>query len=208
MARTRKGKKSRATRPGNGKRDLAVYIREPSLKVHKFSRVYQFGSAGKQALDSGTGFGVALSSLPNFADYTTLFNQYRITGLDVEYVLQTQVISGSYPRMIFAVDYEDNSSPTSEPEMLQYENCDIFNFSQMKPTFKRSLVPRVAVPAFQFGVTTAYSVGAPGTWINCDYPSVIHYGWKHWLNNYNSTNTPTIDIKIYLRLHIECRGER
>lgn len=206
MVKSSKAKR-RSRRNNRADKDLSVVYREPRMRIHRFSRLVNYGTIAQGALDTGFGYAVLLQNLPNYTEFTALFNQYRIMQVDVEYVLQTQLISGAFPRLSYCVDYNDNTNPTSEDQILQYENASVCNFSQMKTVFKRSYVPRIALPAYQ-GAFTAYTTSPPGTWVDCDNPGVLHYGWKHWLSNYNSTSTPTVQVKLYFRLHFECRGER
>jgi hypothetical protein len=178
------------------------------MRVHRFERLVNFGQLGQSAVDQGTGFAVSLANIGAYAEFTALFNQYRICQVDLEYILSTQVIGSSYPRMAFCVDYNDSAAPATEADLLQYEHCSVINFSQFKTVFKRSFKPRIALAAYQPSAFSSYSTAPPDSWVDTDNPTVQHYGWKTFITNYNSTSFPAVKLQLYFRFHFECKGLR
>ena len=99
--------------------------------VYKFSRTVE---GWCDVITNGivanlSAFDFRLNSLPNYTDFTNLFDMYRITKVEVEWLPEyteltdASALSNSVNvRFNSAVDIADGSAPTSVSEVLEYGN--------------------------------------------------------------------------------------
>jgi hypothetical protein len=171
------------------------------------SRVQYLGPIAKVALDAGLGRSYKLSDLQSYTEYTALFNEYRINKVTVIYLLATSLVSTAYPRIAFCVDVNDGATPTLETDVLQYKKPKLIQMSQTLTRFEHTFVPRVAMATYS-GAFSSYATAPAGQWLDTDSPSVQHYGTKEYISNYNSTNYPNTDLRLYIKLDMEFRRPR
>ena len=77
------------------------------------------------------GFNFSLNDLPNYTEFTALYDQYKINAVRFTMLpQQTQSISiGSVnnpianARVFSAIDYNDGSAPASVDELREYKTC-------------------------------------------------------------------------------------
>lgn len=201
-------------RPRQGKRkrsvlDVATTSSVVAPIVHSYTRMYKLGDIVAGPADGGSGRSFTLSSLPNSSEFTSLYNQYRITQIDLIYEFSTHILPSSkaYPRLTFCVDYNDASNPSAESELLQYETAEVFQFGQVKHTFKRSFKPRVALAAYQ-GTFSGYTTAPESMWLNCDNTSIQYYGIKEWVSNYNTVLASGATLTVYARYYMDFKAVR
>lgn len=77
--------------------------------------------------DIGRSFVGQLSQLPNISEFTSLFDQYRITKIHFSFFLLragTFSTTGvyNYPNMCFAYDPNDSTTPTVLADVTSYQN--------------------------------------------------------------------------------------
>ncbi len=197
----------RKRQPRNGgRKDIAVYRNIPSPQVYHFTRMVKLGLITNTAVDGGSGRFFMLQQVPSYTEITNLFTQYRISRVDLVYMFKTHILpSGkAYPRITFGVDYSDATTPLLESDVLQLGDSETFQFGQVKHTFERSLVPRVATALYQ-GAFSGYGTAPSGQWIDCDSPTVQYYGTKEWLSDYNTTLASGAQVELYVRYHIDAK---
>lgn len=182
-----------------------------SLKFHKFIRSLTFGQSYVIGLDTRTGFlvngvssglfnmqfnftlagvnvllnGVASTTLPmpNYTEFTALYDQYRIDYVDCMFIFsnnQSSVNSpGSVlPVMYLAKDYDD-SNAANYPDLQQYSTQRVWQLGEQARNngiYRLRVKPNVDVALYQ-GVTTGYARGKPML-VDTSSPSVPHYGVK------------------------------
>ena len=122
-------------------------------KVYKFKRSFLLSNNGddwKYGPGCITGYNpidltVMLDKLPNYTDFTSLFDSYRITGVEYRFVPHFNV--GQVPlgpqntqvaRLVTVVDKDDNSSLTGLTAAMQYASMEE---SLLDKERKRSFVP-------------------------------------------------------------------
>lgn len=163
--------------------DGASFISIPTMRCLSFQRLYKFDliarAVKRYSMSVGTSpildyLNFQISDIGNIAEYTALFDQYRIKKVVVMFIPRaTQVYwgnsSGDVPYVQTAIDYNDNSSAGTTPS--EYQSCVT---TQMTTTFVRSFTPRFAAPVFN-GVTSAYVQGPTTGWLDTTYTSVPHY---------------------------------
>jgi hypothetical protein len=125
----------------------------------------------------------AFSQLDQYATFAALFDQYRITRVDLEFrpAYTANSLSLSFggatpavcPLIYVVVDYDDATTPASLAAFRQYENCQVHQYE----SFTISYVPHAAVCAYASGTFTSYA-NVTSPWIDCSSIGVQHYGWK------------------------------
>lgn len=209
MARSKQRATRRKSARTNYNSDVAIVRAVPQSSIYNCVRTVNLGVITATSIDSGVGRRFRLGDLPVVSDYTNLFDQYRILKVEVIYVLSTHILASQarYPRLTFAVDYSDASNPGSENDILSYQNCETFQFGQVKHTFKRVFRPRAAMAAFE-GAFTGYGMAPADTWFDCNDSNIEHYGTKEWINNYNTTAATGAVINVYHRYHLQFKNAR
>lgn len=163
--------------------DGASFIGIPTIRPTVYQRVYRFDLLAPAVKRYSMTVGVSpivdyinfqLTDIPDYTQYTALFDRYRIKGVTVVFKNRgTQVYwgnsSGDVPYCTTAIDYNDNASAGVPADRYQTVVT-----TQMTTSFSRKLVPQKAVPVFN-GVSSAYVSGRNDQWIDAAYPGVPHY---------------------------------
>jgi len=150
-----------------------------TAKTYTFKRYYP---SVTQTTDGSTelfaGYYHTLNGLDGYAEFTALFDQYRIVEIGVHATpgMNTETLaaggSGFNAQLLTYVDFDDASPPASQGEMLQRQNLQSWMWS--KP-FSFRYRPRVATAAYS-GAFTSYANSSP--WLDVASPAVQYYGWK------------------------------
>lgn len=204
----RKGGKSGKGKAGNGtvfdsSRSSYALTLAPT-GVHRFLRTSRQADVSKSATDSGYQVVFNLGALPNSTEFTTLFDVYRIDKVDITFVLDLATVAStvSYPRIVFAPDWNDSTPPTFENDVLSYQQAKSYQFSDVNRELTISMVPAVARTVFATAVTSGYGWGKEKLWLDSAYPTLPHFGLKFFLNNYNSTSFGGTVLRYYTRYHL------
>jgi hypothetical protein len=165
------------------------------------------GSLSKGLVDAGNGILFELSNITNISEITNLYSLYRIDVIDYTWELTTPFLSGvAYPRLVVAVDYARASIPKTEKEVLEYANPQVKQFGPEATKFTLRFSPRVAMNAFQSGVSSGYVEPDKAVWISTGNTGVDHYGIKYWLGDYNTTTSSAATIRTYGRYKLSLKG--
>jgi hypothetical protein len=138
-----------------------------------------FSLAGTYFFIGGTN--VQITSVPNFSEFTALYDQYKIDHVEVGFTFSNNVSTVSNPSTVLpilgvAIDYDDIAD-TNYSSLQQYDSFQSFqlgnNFRGGKRVFRLS-------PTFTSSVYTNAGTGharqrGP---LDCAYPTVQHYGLK------------------------------
>lgn len=164
------------------------------------------------ATESHGAYKFKLSDLPNYTEFTSLFDKYRITGIRAQFLPRVNImdlknVNASFteiPPVLTVVDYDDASGTDDYASLCQYENAKIHN--QFRP-FSVYFKPMVAIAAYQ-GAFTGYS-SSRKTWIDAASPSVEYYALKWATPPYSAINSianPTYDV--IFTYYIQCKYPR
>lgn len=116
-----------------------------------------------------------LSDLPNYTEFTALFDQYKFDRVEVDFipVVTTTNSALTVDSMIWtAVDFDD-ANATTALQIAEYENCHVYPPTQR---FSVDITPRVALAAYAGAFTSYANVGS--IWLDVGSPSIEHYGFK------------------------------
>jgi len=139
-----------------------------------------------------------LNNLDNIASFQNLFDQYRISEIEVWLEPNGEFVnSGGF--LYTLVDYDDSTVLTSLTSTADFPNVLVSNSTD---GHYHRFTPHVAVAAYSGTFTSFTNVAAP--WIDTSSPSVQHYGIKAAC----SVTASSIGIVIRSRYHIEFRNVR
>lgn len=194
------------------RRSMMVPIRpiRPS-NVHHYKRTF----LASDTLPIGPGlyykgFYFKLSSLPNYTEFTSLYDEYRVNKILVKAIPNfsgsnlgpqgTSSVLQQIPNLHSVIDNDDSTDPTSLNELLQYGNH--------KMTRGNRIHSRLFTPAIQMASyegSTQINVEKYKAWINCANPDVRFYGVKYALEGSNVTQG---QFNVYVTMYISCKGVR
>lgn len=178
-----------------------------SLNVHHFKRTFTLtdvnsSSAGNQFF----GYSFNLTQLPNFAEFTSLFDAYRINKILVKFVpnhnsSDVGVTAQNIPNFHSVLDYNDATAPASLNQMYEYANW--------KMTRGTAIHKRIFRPTTLDSVDTgsgAVSSSNPQwkQWINTGNANVNHYGLKVGIEI--SQATYDISWRPYITVYLSCKS--
>lgn len=129
--------------------------------------------------DSFTSLNFRLNQLPQFSEFTVLYDQYKINGVKLELIPQfdsanvgaigTNVVSQNF----LINDYDDSLVPTTMDTLLQNQSVKRCSSTRI---MKHYIRPCVASQVFNTGITSTYS--ARRQFIDCNSADTEHYGVK------------------------------
>jgi hypothetical protein len=160
-------------------------------------------SLGKAASDQGYALTFSLDDAVSYSDFTTLFDEYRITRADITFWWQPGTSSVQFPHMCTAIDYDGATAPGAYTDLFQYSSTHIAMFNTANTIHNVSVKnPGVSLSTFS---GNAAPVRSP--WIDCSNVSQVHYGLLLFVGEYNST-TASGAISYHVRYHLEFRTTR
>jgi hypothetical protein len=186
-------------------------ILKPSYTApYKFSRSFSLGNLPKSAADQGYAYPFALNQIPSSTEFTTLFDKYRITTIDLtfsyNYLGTTSSASQQtvelYPALSLFMDDDDAIIPTSKSDVQERMSVQRVSFSPLRQTISVRIRPRWT----QSRAGTSTNLAPVGTWIDMSTPAVQHYGVKLWADSYNLGNPSSISVQGVM--HFECNNVR
>lgn len=120
-------------------------------------------------------FTFQLTNIPNSTEFTSLYDQYKINAVSVcFYPKQTEVTSLSTTdnvrgnaRILTAIDYNDDTPPTTLDDLRQYESCEVDVILNKHERY---------IPKPLFLNNSGQNVNS---WLSTANPSTKHYGLKY-----------------------------
>lgn len=149
------------------------------------------------------------TDLPDNANYSGAFDQYRITM--IEYFVKPTCQKGTsnaatspYAFMYFIHDYDDATSPSSLSALLSYSNVTIIGPGESHARKIRPHCATAMTTSAAGAITGAQNQASP--WLDSSSTSVVHYGIKYGITQGNSTNLTT--WRLFARIHCELRNQK
>lgn len=203
-------KKKRATKKRFYKRRRVI---NPNLKrdIYYFKRYISnpetiTGNAVHAPYLAGYSFN--LGQLPNVGEFTALFDQYRITYIQVKFFLKIDpgaqtAATASYPRIFYCRDYDDDVLPPSL-NVLREHNRTSVRVLHPNRAVTVGFKPAIADLIYSSPTSSAYSPQWK-QWIDCNNSAVPHYGLKWAIDDFTNTN---YRLSTEVRYWFQCRGMR
>lgn len=183
-------------------------IRRPlkrTLNVHHFKRTL-IGTDIPTA--TGTTFGAVifrLNQLADFADFTNLYDSYRINKVVWKLVPNVNSAEAGatqkLPQVHSVIDTNDNTAPTALTQLVQYSN---YRMTMGSRIHTRMLTPASRDEAFQ-STGTAY----PATinfkkWITTEYPAITFLGIKYAIGS--TAAAAAVTYTPYVTFYFSCKN--
>lgn len=195
--------------------------------VHHFKRVVKISditaswSSAGGAVNIAGAYAFSLDSLPNYTEFTALYDMYKIKGVKLSFVpsgnsYMTSTVSGitsavGFSRFHSVIDYDDLSTPANETTLLQY------NTLRSTPGYRihnRFVKPRVQMSVLDdntAGTVAPAAIGRAGQWLDTDNPTIDHTGIKIWCSapiNSGATAGTSITYSVYATYYLAFKMTR
>lgn len=199
----------RSARRKFGRRQM---IMKKGRIIHFFKRSYKqeisITNSGFQAITSdGTNYNdFKLNQLPNYTDFTNLYDSYKICGIRQKFVfnrnnadVQTTTAGHELPMLITVNDYNDDGALANENEALEYST---FKQTRLDRPTKRYWRPTEQTVA---GGTTSTDY-MKSKWTSTEAPERIHRGLKVAVDTINTATGAVVGtLCIYTTYYVACR---
>jgi len=200
----------------NFRRKYGGYRKKMSTNVHKFTRFEAQETGAYRTVDcnfgatgwNGTAFTFDLSRLPNYTEFTALYDQYKITGVKINFDWSPDVTSSTgleiyTPKLWLVRDYDDSTTPSLD-ELIQSTRvkCMRINVERSHSIF---LKPAVLQQVYK-SVVSYGNVPKWNQWIDCNDTTVPHYGLKLVSQGLPSTDCGKISCRV--KYYLKCKNVR
>jgi len=175
-------------------RKKARTYRTPKFHFKRGAELITYNGTGTPVT---TGFTFTLGSLLNVAEFTTLFDMYRINAVMLRFHYRLDPGSApygngaSYPRMFSVKDYDDSNAPANVNELREYSNCKMKVLNPNKP-----LVYKIT-PAIKSAVGVN-STPKWKQWLDCQFTNTDHFGFKWIVDNLPSNSVLELEVIYYV----------
>jgi hypothetical protein len=151
-------------------------------------------------------------AVPDYTDFTNLFDIYRIAGCEVRMFYNvntsTTFATAGLPLLACVIDYNDINPLANLGAALEYTNCALLQLGNVRgssPSCNVSWKPRIAAEANAPGSAVAALAPSGPIWLDSTYPNIPHYGMKAVYDNWTAgAGTVVGEIQIYVKILIEC----
>lgn len=162
--------------------------------VYYYTRYCDYGDVNCDGLTSTElGYNFSLNDLPNYAEFTSLYDMYKINAVKLTFIPR-QTVSNSTSsinnadntaRFFSAIDYNDSSVATAD-QLREYQTA---KFTRLLRTHKRYIYkPKILD-------SNSYSVSP---WMSTLSPSANYYGLKIAIEPTGSALIYGVEAKFYL----------
>lgn len=182
----------------------------PTLRCRRFTQLFyvpgddvNYDKFGSRTFE--------LSDLPNYTEFTTLFDRFRITGIKYRWVLineptgaaiTTSTNRGASVKVGWVHDYDDATAPTAATQLYQYASYKEIWLNSNKMTSRWFYFKPSTLSVNYYGVANTNSCTANfKDMIDCDYPTTDHYGIKYNVNPVYAGQQVKFECFYYVKLH-------
>lgn len=211
----RYGKKKRMLRRRKyNKRGYRKIASKVNLKrqVHYFSRKAYLTTIVSANLNvpTLTSLSFKLNDIPSVADYTALFDQYKLSFVKLNFKLTVDpsaqtAVNAFYPTMYYCPDYDDITVPGSLNELREHGRCRQVVLRPNRYTTVK-MKPAVLTEVLRNTGTTTLSPKWR-QWIDMAHPDTLHYGLKYAIDNQFNLN-PNYALEVTAQYWFSCRDTR
>lgn len=157
----------------------------------------------------------SLASVPNYTEFTNLYDNYKITGVAVE--LRPTFTGGelnniansannvAIPDIRTVVDYDDANVIATENELLQYQNI---KWTRGNRIHRRYFKPKPAVPIYKDALSFGYSPAYSPRWYDTAYATVPFNALKIWIDPLAGGQPTNVVYRVYTTYYLRFRGTK
>lgn len=154
------------------------------------------------------GLNFQLADIPSLADFTGLYDHYRIKYVELKFYLRKDpsaqvALDAVYPRMWWSTDYDDSSTPSSLNELREHGQCKTAILTQYRP-IRIFIKPSTLALNYASPVLSTY-VPKWGQWVDMANTQVPFYGLKIGIDEFRITSQ-ILDVEA--TYYIQCKGVR
>lgn len=150
----------------------------------------------------------ALNKLPNYTEFTNLFDQYRICAVKLTIIpsITQTVLDGastsSYPlpEIRSIIDYTEDGTPLDFDELYQYATHKMTRGNRIHTRYFK---PAVLTSAFE-GVAASAYIPKWKQWLTTDDSATPHYSIKVGLNAVKTANT--CYFRVYAKYYLQMKN--
>jgi len=179
-------------------------LKPPSDMIYRTRRTYVGSTMTQVVAESFGGIAGTLSAVNDASSLTGVFDQYRITGIEILFKCtlgeQMTAESGS---LVTVLDFDDSTALSSLAQALDYSSSIV---TKARENHRRCFKPRVAPAIFASGAFSGYG-SSVNQWLNSASTTIAHYGVKWALDPYSSAGAAMV-ITPYITLQLEFRASR
>jgi hypothetical protein len=154
-----------------------THVQSMDNRPYKFVQTLDYGTILTSSSSSDVFYAQSfnIGGLANISSIASLFDQYKIAGVEVWITPTYLDYVGGNPNSVYysVVDYDDSIVPTAINNLIQFQNC--IEVSSTTGTYRR-WVPHIA--ANVGGTTSAAGINLPAKWIDVALQSIPHFGIK------------------------------
>lgn len=206
--KTGKGSKAARMRAKRARVMSRSLVSTIGRQVHWFKRRASATTFQGDNVQNSRFFGTtfALSGVINAAEFSALFDQYKITGIKLNFYLVRNLgnaanVVGIRPRMYIVTDYDTSTSPTSFDELREYSNCRVHQFDDSKP-FTYFIRPKILNEVYRTAVSTGTAPQRP-PWVSTAHLDLQHFGMRLGIENILDSD---VSIVMEPTLYFGCKN--
>lgn len=202
----RKTASSNAGANGPGRVNLRALSVKQNTNLVSITRTVDYGQiTSSTGTNTFSGQVFKLSDLPNYTQFTNLFDEYRIRAIKCYFIPTFNVNYGTtgtatLPQLISAIDYDDATTPSSTAQIYSFDTCRVHGIFDKMTT-------RTFKPALSLAVYTGSFVGygqRQDQWIDCNSPGASHYAMKWGMVNFSNASG-VVNAYLEATFYIEFR---
>lgn len=186
--------------------------------THTYRRMMDWGTIPVN-VDAHTALSFRLNMLPDYTEFTTLYDQYKIKKIVfrlerpfTDNGLQADATGGGgnstttnkYMRVVH--DYDGGTGLSAEYQYLEYQNCKSYPTCGNKP-IRLTLYPKILGNVFKsdsLSSTANYMIKPQ--WIDVAAPDVNHYGIRIFTPQIATGNTQV--YRVFASVIFQCKNTR
>lgn len=163
------------------RRIMSRSLTKRALKVHHFKRTFALNFISSSSAGDVLGaYLFTFSQLPNYAEFTNLYDQYRINKIVVKFIpthnsSDVSVAAQSIPNFNTVLDFNDATPLTLQSQLFEYQNWRMTRGTQVHT--------RVFRPSTLDATSTSGAITATNPtwrqWISTVNSDVPHFGLKY-----------------------------
>lgn len=173
-------------------------------KIHHFKRTFLSTGIVGSTTDAFGAASFSFNNIPASSEFVALFDAYRINKIVVKYMPMSTEASTTQSTALFlsVIDYNDDVLPTTEDQLLEYENCKV---TKGLKNHTRVFTPSTLdLLTDDTGATTYAGNPRWKQWIPTSRATVPHYGLKY-LRQAQATGN-LVQYRLQVTYYFSCKS--
>lgn len=189
----------------------SMMIKSRNQRVYNFKRSFYVSNyiSSTSAADTPAAVSFALNGVPNAAEFTGLYDQYRINAIKLRLMPRGNsselgpATGGGICSLFSVIDYDDASVPTGGVnQLVQYQSLKVTRSDREHVRYFKPRINVGAINSVAGGIQN--KVNTKG-WLDCDVSTTDHYGLKFVLER---TPTGTCIYDAIVTMYMSFRNVR